>query len=79
MTDRLGNELLIGDRVVAYSSMRTGSSTTRMVQYEGFVVRFTQTCVVLKCVDCPYKSYLGDEFKPSPHNVFRMRGCNYDD
>lgn len=33
MKDCLGNELNIGDKVVCYNSMRTGSSTTRLVQY----------------------------------------------
>ena len=78
MKDRLGNELKIGDRVVAYSSMRTGSSTTRMVQYVGVVVRFTPTTVVIKCVDCPYSNYIEDEFKASSHNVFKMREVTND-
>lgn len=73
MLDRLGNELKIGDMVVAYSSMRTGSSTTRMVQYEGRVVRFTPKCVVVECLDCGYFKYIGDEFKPSSDNIFKMK------
>ena len=36
--DRLGENLAIGDLCVCYNSMRTGSSTTRLVQYEGEII-----------------------------------------
>lgn len=42
MKDRLGNVLNIGDRCVCYSTMRTGSSTTRLVQYEAEIIGFTK-------------------------------------
>ena len=72
MKDRLGNDLNVGDRVIAYSHMRTGSSTRSLVQYEGKVFRFTPTSVVVECVDCAYRKYIGDFFKPMYYNVFKI-------
>ena len=73
MLDRLGNLLSVGDICVCYSNMRTGSSTTRLVQYVGKVVRFTDTMVVVKCADCVgYSHYNGDEFRCLPENVFKF-------
>lgn len=73
MIDRLGNELKVGDKVVAYSSMRTGSSHIRMVQYEGEIVGFTPRLAMVKCIDCPYP-YTGREFRVSCDNIFKMGG-----
>ena len=48
--DRLGENLAIGDLCVCYNSMRTGSSTTRLVQYEGEIIKFTNKFIKVKCV-----------------------------
>ena len=70
-TDRIGNVLNEGDHVVAYSFMRTGSSTKRMVQYEGIVVGFTTFLVRVKCIDNCYGA-LNKEFKVQPDNIFKF-------
>ena len=79
MKDRLGNDLNVGDRVIAYSNMQTGSSTTRLVQYEGKVFRFTPTSVVVECVGCVYRKYIGDYFKPIYDNVFKIHSDSVGD
>lgn len=60
--DRLGENLAIGDLCVCYNSMRTGSSTTRLVQYEGEIIKFTNKFIKVKCVNCFYSRYIGKEF-----------------
>lgn len=69
--DRIGNALSEGDRVVAYSYMRTGSSTCRMVQYEGIVVGFDKSKVRVKCTENIYDS-LNQEFKVLTRNIFKF-------
>lgn len=71
MVDRIGNVLSEGDRVVAYSYMRTGSSTKRMVQYEGIVVGFTTFLVRVRCLDNCYGA-LNKEFKVQTDNIFKF-------
>lgn len=72
MLDRLGNELKVGDRCVCFSNMRTGSSTTRLVQYEGIVTGFTNKLVKVKCVNNPYSYQNDTEFKCRLDYVFKM-------
>lgn len=74
MKDRLGNEINIGDRCVCYNIMRTGSSTTRLVQYEGEIIDFTKKSIRIKCLDCNYSYKIGDEFLCSADNIFKLRG-----
>ena len=73
MTDRFGNELNIGDLCVCYSNMGTGSSTRRLVQYEGEIVRFTPKLVKVKCVQCSYSEKNGNEFTVDPDNIFAIK------
>lgn len=72
MKDRLGNELKIGDKCVCFSTMRTGSSTSRLVQYEGKVIGFTNCFVKVECTACDYSHRIGDEFKCISEHVFKM-------
>lgn len=72
MKDRLGNELKIGGLCVCYNNMRTGSSTSRLVQYEGEIIGFTPRFVKVKCVKCSYEYRIGQEFKCCPDNVFKI-------
>lgn len=72
MKDRLGNELKIGDLCVCYNNMGTGSSTYRLVQYEGKIIGFTPKLVKLKCVKCSYKERIGEEFKCYSDNIFKI-------
>ena len=72
MEDRLGNEIKIGDLCVCYSNMGTGSSTYRLVQYEGKVIGFTPKFVKVKCIQCSYSERVGIEFKCYPNNVFKI-------
>ena len=73
MTDRLGNVLNIGDRCVCYNTMRTGSSTTRLVQYEAEIIGFTKKNIRVKCVGCCYSYRVGDEFLCGADNIFKLR------
>ena len=73
MKDRLGNEINIGDRCVCYNTMRTGSSTTRLVQYEGEIIMFTKKNVRVKCVDCIYIERIGDMFLCNTDNIFKLK------
>ena len=73
MKDRLGNEINIGDRCVCYSTMRTGSSTIRLVQYEGEIIRFTKKNIIVKCVDCIYTERIGAMFLCSANNIFKLK------
>ena len=59
MKDRLGNDLHIGDVCVCYNNMGTGSSTNRLVQYEGEIIGFTQNFVKMKCLKCGYSEKTG--------------------
>ena len=72
MLDRLGNELKIGDMCVCFSNMRTGSSTTRLVQFEGKVIGFTKCLVKVECVKCDYPNYINIEIKCISDYVFKM-------
>ena len=72
MKDRLKNELNIGDLCVCYNNMGTGSSTCRLVQYEGEIIGFTSKLIKIKCVKCLYAHRIGQEFKCSPENVFKV-------
>lgn len=72
MKDRLGNDLNIGDLCVCYNNMGTGSSTNRLVQYEGEIVRFTPKQVKVKCVQCSYSEKIGREFICYPDNIFSI-------
>lgn len=74
MTDRLGNLLNIGDRCVCYNTMKTGSSTTRLVQYEAEIICFTKKNIRVKCVSCWYSYRIGDEFLCGTDNIFKLRG-----
>lgn len=78
MKDKLGNVLNIGDRCVCYSTMRTGSSTTRLVQYEAEIIGFTKKRVRVKCMDrwCFYR--IDDEFLCSADNIFKLKGDEYE-
>lgn len=76
MRDRLGKELKEGDLCVCYNIMRTGSSTTRLVQYVGQIEDFTKTQVMVMCIDCCYKSYVGRVFRCDEKNVFKMDSEN---
>lgn len=72
MTDRFGNELNIGDLCVCYSNMGTGSSTRRLVQYEGEIIGFTPNFVKVKCLKCGYSEKTGREFRCYPDDVFKI-------
>lgn len=72
MKDRLGNDLYIGDLCICYNNMGTGSSTRRLVQYEGEIVRFTPKLVKVKCVQCSYSEKNGNEFTVDPDNIFKI-------
>lgn len=72
MKDRLGNDLHIGDVCVCYNNMGTGSSTNRLVQYEGEIIGFTQNFVKMKCLKCGYSEKTGREFRCYPDNVFKI-------
>ena len=72
MKDRLGNELNIGDLCVCYNNMGTGSSTNRLVQYEGEIIGFTPKFVKVKCVQCFYSNRIGGEFKCCSDNIFKI-------
>lgn len=72
MKDRLGNDLNIGDLCVCYNNMRTGSSTIRLVQYEGEIVGFTSNQVKVKCVQCSYSEEIGREFTCYPDDIFSI-------
>lgn len=78
MKDRLGNLLNIGDRCVCYNTMQTGSSTTRLVQYEAEIIGFTKKNVRVKCVDCFYSYRIGNEFLCSADNIFKLRGDEHE-
>ena len=79
MKDRLGNDLNIGDLCVCYNNMRTGSSTIRLVQYEGEIVGFTSNQVKVKCVQCSYSEEIGREFTCYPDNIFKInQGLGYE-
>ena len=69
--DRIGNVLAVGDRVIAYSHMRTGSSTRRLVQYEGVIIGFHKSFVKVRCTENTY-SALDKEFNVQPHNIFKF-------
>lgn len=71
MKDRFGNELKVGDKCVCFSTMRTGSSTSRLVQYEGEVIGFTKCHVKVKCTACCYSHTVGTEFKCIEEYVFK--------
>lgn len=71
--DRLGENLAIGDLCVCYNSMRTGSSTTRLAQYEGEIIKFTNKFIKVKCVNCFYSRYIGKEFNCSKDNIFKIK------
>ena len=70
--DRLGNELEIGDICVCYNSMRTGSSTIRMVQYVGIIERFTPKRVTLRCLHCHMSSVIDENFNCDFDNLFKL-------
>lgn len=72
MKDRFGNELKIGDKCVCFSTMRTGSSTSRLVQYEGTVIGFTNCYIKVECTYCDYLHQVGREFKCIEEYVFKM-------
>lgn len=72
MRDNLGKELKEGDLCVCYNIMRTGSSTTRLVQYVGRIEGFTRREVIVKCKDCVYSEYVGKEFLCLTENIFKM-------
>lgn len=78
MKDRLGNLLNIGDRCVCYNTMRTGSSTTRLVQYEAIIIGFTKKSIRVKCVDCCYSYRIGDELLCGADNIFKLRGDEHE-
>lgn len=69
-TDRLGNDLNIGDLCICFVNMRTGSSTTRLVQFEGEIVGFTKKLIKVKCVDCVY-GRTGKEYRCYPNYIFK--------
>ena len=69
--DRIGNVLHEGDRVVAYSYMRTGSSTRRMVQYDGIIVGFNKSYVRVRCIENTYDA-LDKEFNVQCRNIFKV-------
>lgn len=60
-----------GDRVVAYSHMRTGSSTRRMVQYEGVILGFRKSFIRVKCTEKTYDAF-DKEFNVQSHNLFKI-------
>lgn len=76
MRDRLGKELNIGDLCVCYNIMRTGSSTTRLVQYVGRIEEFTTKQVIVRCEDCTYSEYVGKVFHCYTGNIFKMNSEN---
>lgn len=73
MKDRLGNEINIGDKCVCYNTMGTGSSTRRLVQYEGEIIGFTKQNVRVKCVDCCYTHKIGNTFLCCADNIFKLK------
>lgn len=73
MKDRLGNELKIGDKCVCHSTMRTGSSTKRLVQYVGEIIKFTPLKIKVKCLECEFHCYIGDELYCYPMYTFKCR------
>ena len=79
VTDRLGHELRIGDECICYSHMRTGSSSSRMVQYEGRIVGFTPKNVKVKPTEIPYSEYEDKIFLVDPDHIFLYsEGDRYD-
>ena len=73
MKDRLVNEINIDDRCICYNIMRTGSSTKRLVQYEGEIVAFTAMNARVNCIDCTYREYIGNIFLCSVNNIFKLK------
>ena len=76
MRDRLGKELKEVDLCVCYNIMRTGSSTSRLVQYVGRIEGFTRIQVVVRCEDCAYSEYVGKALHCFTGNIFKMDSEN---